>query len=498
LTAAEFAALCVPGSFTLREALAAMDKTARGMLMVLGEDGRLRRTLTDGDLRRAALANMPDHALVSDLGEKAPLTLDANAGPAAALALLDKHQIDHLPVVDAAGKPVDIILRREMTQRIWLSSPHLGEEETAFVEDAFRTNWIAPLGPHVDGFERELADHVGIAHAAALSSGTAAIHLALILLGVRPGDTVFCSSLTFVGSCNPIVYCGAQPVFIDSEPGSWNMSPAALERAFEWASKAGRLPRCVILVNLYGQSADMDTLLPLCERYGVPVLEDAAESLGALYKGRASGTFGRIGVFSFNGNKIITTSGGGMLVADDPALVERARKLATQAREPAPHYEHVEVGFNYRMSNVLAGIGRGQLRVLDERVAQRRRVFARYRQALPHLHWMPEPEGSKSTRWLSCLSLPGEQGQQRRDLVLKSLERHSIEARPVWKPMHLQPLFAGAPYFPHDEGVDVAAALFASGICLPSGSNLTDGQIDQVIENLQRALSQAEGQRASA
>jgi dTDP-4-amino-4,6-dideoxygalactose transaminase len=285
-----------------------------------------------------------------------------------------------------------------------------------------------------------------------VSSGTAAIHLALLLLGVKPGDTVFCSSLTFVGSCNPILYCGAQPVFIDSDRESWNMSPEALERALEWAKREGRLPRCVIVVNLYGQSADMDALVPLCERYGVPVLEDAAESLGAQYKGRASGSFGRIGIYSFNGNKIITTSGGGMLVADDPALVERARKLATQAREPAPHYEHVEVGFNYRMSNVLAGIGRGQLRVLDQRVAQRREVFERYRRELsdlPQLAWMPEPTGCRSTRWLTCFTLAGDHASERRDLVLRALERHSIEARPVWKPMHLQPLFRGAPYFPH-------------------------------------------------
>ncbi|HWP13225.1 MAG TPA: DegT/DnrJ/EryC1/StrS family aminotransferase, partial [Ramlibacter sp.] len=375
----------------------------------------------------------------------------------------------------------------------------LGEEETAFVEDAFRSNWIAPLGPHVDGFERELAAHVGVAHAAAVSSGTAAIHLGLLLLGVRPGDTVFCSSLTFVASCNPIVYCAAQPVFIDSEPGTWNMSPAALERALEWARREGRLPRCVILVNLYGQSADMDALLPLCERYGVPVLEDAAESLGALYQGRSSGSFGKIAVYSFNGNKIITTSGGGMLVANDAGLVQHARKLATQAREPAVHYEHVEVGFNYRMSNVLAGIGRGQLRVLEQRVAQRRQVFDTYTQALAdqsQLDWMPEPQGYRSTRWLSCFTLRGADAGRRRDLVLRALERHSIEARPVWKPMHQQPLFRGAPYFAHGE--DVSARLFESGICLPSGSNLTADQQERVIEQLRRALALAGRLRAAA
>ncbi|MCG2595219.1 aminotransferase class I/II-fold pyridoxal phosphate-dependent enzyme [Ramlibacter sp. XY19] len=380
-----------------------------------------------------------------------------------------------------------------MSNRIWLSSPHLGEEETAFVEEAFRTNWIAPLGPHVDGFERELATYAGVGHAAALSSGTAAIHLALLLLGVQPGDTVFCSSLTFVGSSNPILYCGAKPVFIDSEPGSWNMSPQALERAFAWARRENRLPRCVVVVNLYGQSADIDALQPICDRYGVPMLEDAAESLGARYKGRASGSFGRVAIYSFNGNKIITTSGGGMLVADDADLVARARKLSTQAREPAAHYEHTEVGFNYRMSNVLAGIGRGQLRVLDQRVARRRAVFETYREALADLdeiQWMPEPAGMHSTRWLTCFTLPG--GEARRDRVLRSLERHSIEGRPVWKPMHLQPLFAGAPYFAHAEGNDVSAHLFEAGICLPSGSNMSEAQQERVIDQLRRVLARSE------
>ncbi|MFC5498807.1 DegT/DnrJ/EryC1/StrS family aminotransferase [Caenimonas terrae] len=492
--------LLVPPSMPWRDAVARMDEEAQGILLVVDGKGALLRTITDGDLRRAVLACVSEQATLADLpGPAQPVAVREDAGIDVVRGLMEQHRILHVPVLDAGGRPVDLVHGRELASRIWLSSPHLGEEETAFVEDAFRTNWIAPLGPHVDGFERELAAHVGIGHAAAVSSGTAAIHLALILLGVQRGDTVFCSSLTFVGSCNPILYCGAQPVFIDSEPGSWNMSPAALERALEWAKRANRLPRCVILVDLYGQSADMDALLPLCERYGVPVLEDAAESLGARYKGRASGTFGRIGVYSFNGNKIITTSGGGMLVADDLALMDRARKLATQAREPAPHYEHVEMGFNYRMSNVLAGIGRGQLRVLDERVAQRRRVFERYREAFadrPQVQWMPEPAGSHSTRWLTCFMLAGGQAQRRRDQVLKSLERHSIEARPVWKPMHLQPLFRGAPYFAHDEGSDVAASLFDAGICLPSGSNLTDAQIGHVIEHLQRALSVAEEQRA--
>ncbi|WP_457279353.1 DegT/DnrJ/EryC1/StrS family aminotransferase [Polaromonas sp. P5_D5] len=494
-------ALTVPPGLTLREALLRMDQTGRGILLVLDNKGALARTLTDGDLRRAILGNAGDSMPVSTLPETPPITVGEEASAAAVLQLMDQYQIDHVPVLDAAGKLLDVIFRRELSQRVWLSSPHLGEEETLFVDDAFKSNWIAPLGPHVDGFEAELASHVGVGHAAAVSSGTAAIHLGLILLGVKPDDTVFCSSLTFVGSCNPIVYCGAKPVFIDSEPESWNMSPAALERAFDWAKRERQMPSCVILVNLYGQSADMDALLPICERYGVPVLEDAAESLGAHYRGKSSGAFGKVAVYSFNGNKIITTSGGGMLVADDPDLIARARKLSTQAREPAAHYEHTEIGFNYRMSNVLAGIGRGQLRVLEQRVSQRRRVFERYVEAMAdfqQLQWMPEPEGCHSTRWLTCFTLQGSDAEARSRQVMKALERHLIEARPVWKPMHLQPLFEDAPYFSHEPDVDISAGLFRTGICLPSGSNLDAAQQDRVIDHLRHVLLMMEGRRALA
>ena len=502
MNSAEFRTLCVPSTLTLREALQRLDATARGILLLLDGEGRLARTVTDGDLRRAILNQLPETAPLARLGALQAITAEEGGAQAAdVLALMDRHQIDHVPVLDGQGRPVDIVFRRESTQRVWLSSPHLGEEETAFVEEAFRTNWIAPLGPHVDAFERELAAQVGVGHAAALSSGTAAIHLGLLLLGVQPDDTVFCSSLTFVGSCNPILYCGARPVFIDSEPGSWNMSPVALERAFDWAQREGRLPRCVVIVNLYGQSADMAALLPICRRYGVAVLEDAAESLGARYRGRTSGSFGDLSVYSFNGNKIITTSGGGMLVSDDSALVARARKLSTQARESARHYEHVEVGFNYRMSNVLAGIGRGQLRVLEQRVSQRRRVFERYREALadlPQMRWMPEPEDCHSTRWLSCFTLDGVYATERCEYVMRALERHAIEARPVWKPMHLQPLFRQAPYFAHGPAQDVSARLFESGVCLPSGSNMSEEQQDRVIAHLRHALATAEERRATA
>lgn len=386
-------------------------------------------------------------------------------------------------------------------KRIYLSSPHMSGLEQPYVQDAFATNWIAPLGPHVDAFEQEFAAAVGARHAAALSSGTAALHLALLLAGVGPGDEVIVSTLTFSASVNPIAYLGGRPVLIDSERRSWNLDPALVAETVEHKVRQGKPPKAVVPVHLYGQSADLAPIVEVCARYAIPVIEDAAEALGSSYHGRAPGVFGTAGVFSFNGNKIITTSGGGMLVSDDPALMVRARKLSTQAREPAPHYEHVEIGFNYRMSNVLAGIGRGQLKVLAQRVEQRRRVFDIYRQALadlPELQWMPEPEGYHSTRWLTCFTLAGTDGPARRDRLLRALERHAIEARPVWKPMHLQPLFEGAPYFAHAPGDDVAARLFERGVCLPSGSNLTDAEIARVIDHLRRLLTQSVASHAAS
>ncbi|MEJ8858371.1 DegT/DnrJ/EryC1/StrS family aminotransferase [Variovorax robiniae] len=500
MNAVQFASMCVPISLPWMDALATMDSVGSGILLAVDESGRLMRTVTDGDLRRAVLQQIPRTTNLAGLPGRPPVVATESSSLAEIQRLMELNCVLHVPVLDTQGRPVDVITGLEASNRIWLSSPHLGDQETSFVDDAFKTNWIAPLGPHVDGFEREVAAHVGVQHAAALSSGTAALHLGLLLLGVKAGDTVFCSTLTFVASCNPIVYCGAQPVFIDSEPSTWNMSPQALERALHWARRRGQLPRCVVLVNLYGQSAEMDALLPICSHYGVPVLEDAAESLGAKYRGQSSGTFGRLGVFSFNGNKIITTSGGGMLVSDDGDLIGRAQKLSTQARDTARHYEHSELGFNYRLSNVLAGIGRGQLRVLDQRVQQRRLVFERYRQGLADfsfVEWMPEPEHHYSTRWLSCLTLDLPDADAACLSVMRTLERHSIEARPVWKPMHMQPLFASAPYFGHAEGEDVSRRLFLSGLCLPSGSNMDTHQQDRVINLLRRSLSQWGTSRAA-
>ncbi len=364
-------------------------------------------------------------------------------------------------------------------KRIYLSPPHMGADEFALVQEAFASNWIAPLGPHVDAFERELAAYVGIGYAAALSSGTAALHLALHLLQLQPGDEVLCSTLTFSASANPIVYEGGQPVFIDAERSTWNMDPEVLAAELQECAARGRRPRAVIVVDLYGQCADYDRILPVCADHGIPVIADAAEALGATYRGRMAGTFGLMGVFSFNGNKIITTSGGGMLVSDDAQLVERARFLATQARDPAPHYQHSVLGFNYRLSNVLAAIGRGQLRALPDRIAARRRNFEVYREmlgGLPGITFMPHASYGRPNYWLTCITIRPEAFGATREDVRRALEAENIEARPVWKPLHLQPVFAGC----RARGGAVAEEIFEFGLCLPSGSSLTLEDLERI------------------
>jgi dTDP-4-amino-4,6-dideoxygalactose transaminase len=363
--------------------------------------------------------------------------------------------------------------------RIYLSPPHLGTAEQELVAEAFASNWIAPLGPHVDAFEREVAAVAGVAHGAALSSGTAALHLALRLLGVGPGDEVLCPTLTFAGTIFPLLYEQARPVFLDSDPASWNLDPGLLEEELAERARQNRLPRAVVTVDLYGQCADYDAIVPLCERFGVALIEDAAEALGASWGGRPAGSFGRAAVFSFNGNKIVTTSGGGMLVSDDEELIRRTRHLATQARDPAPWYQHSETGFNYRLSNVLAAIGRGQLRGLPEKIAARRRNFERYQEALgglPGVRFQPEAPGGRSIRWLTCLTIDPAAFGADREAVRVALEAADIEARPVWKPMHLQPVFAGCPV----RGGRVAEEVFAHGLCLPSGSNLSDTDLERI------------------
>lgn len=479
--------LTIVQNTTIRDSLKRLESGGQGILLLVDAQGRLLRTVTDGDLRRLILSGFTLDDTLHQMPLLPPKTVSGQSDPIAALELMNRHQIDQLPVIDPSGKPCGLWLRRDIDTRILLSTPHLGEWEMGFVEEAFRTNWVAPLGPNVDAFEKELADYVGIGHAAALSSGTAALHLALRLLDVGPGHTVFCSTLTFVASVNPILYQGARPVFIDSEPSTWNMSPQALERAFHDAQRNGLMPKAVIVVNLYGQSADMAPIMALCERYGVPIVEDAAESLGATYQGKHSGTFGHLGVYSFNGNKIITTSGGGMLISEDGELIERARFLATQARDNAPWYQHSEVGYNYRMSNILAGIGRGQLKVLEDRVISRRQVFQCYMENLAHipaLQWMPEAGYGRATRWLTVCTLEPKRTDITPAQFIAELARKGIEARHVWKPMHMQPLFSGCAYYPHEEGAGFSGHAFAAGVCLPSGSNMALGQQERIIATI--------------
>lgn len=369
-------------------------------------------------------------------------------------------------------------------KKIYLASPHMSGLEQIFVNEAFETNWIAPLGPHVDAFEKELSEKVGAKSAAALSAGTAAIHMALKYLGVAKGDVVFCSSLTFAASCNPIIYQNAIPVFIDSEPESWNMSPKALKKAFEDYEAKEKLPKAVIVVNLYGQSADMDKIIDICNHYGVPIVEDAAESLGATYKGKNSGTFGEFGAYSFNGNKIITTSGGGMLVSNNEEAIKKVRFWVTQSRDAARHYQHSELGYNYRMSNVLAGIGRGQLTVLEERVAQKKHIFETYKEAfkdIKDLEMMPITDFGQPNYWLSVITLKEESKVKPIDMML-ALEKENIESRPVWKPMHLQPFFGQCDFYNHQEqGISVSEDIFNRGICLPSDTKMTVEDINTII-----------------
>jgi dTDP-4-amino-4,6-dideoxygalactose transaminase len=368
--------------------------------------------------------------------------------------------------------------------RIFLSPPHLGGTEMAFVQEAFQSNYIAPLGPQVNAFEQEFSELTGVPHAAALSSGTAAIHLALDLLGVGPGDEVFAATLTFIGSVSPVTFLGGIPVFIDADPETWNLSPDLLAQALDTAHKNGRLPKAVLPTDLYGQCADYDRLQEICDQYQVPLVVDAAEALGAAYKNRSAGNAGAAAIYSFNGNKIITTSGGGMLVSHNPDLVEKARNLSQQAREPVPHYEHVRVGYNYRMSNILAAIGRGQLAVLPDRVAAKRELFQFYRDALgdlPGIAFMPEAPYGRCNRWLTVILVDPDAFGADRETVRLALEAHNIEARPVWKPMHLQPVFRNGTPPARAVGGAVSESLFDQGLCLPSGTAMTPQDRERVV-----------------
>lgn len=374
-----------------------------------------------------------------------------------------------------------------MNKRIYLSPPHLDGREKELLIEAYESNWITTLGPQVNAFEEEMSSRVGIPYAAALSSGTAALHLALLILGVKPGDEVLCSSFTFSATANAITYCGATPVFIDSNAATWNIDPLMLEEELKECMKRGKLPRAVITVDLYGQTADYDPIVKLCNEYGVPLIEDAAEALGGTYKGRSAGSFGEMGVFSFNGNKIITTSGGGMLVSNNKAYIDRARHLATQARDPAPHYQHSDIGYNYRMSNILAAMGRGQLEHLTKKIARRKEINLFYRKtlsAVPGIGFMPIASYGEPNYWLTCITLDPKQQKTTNEELRLALEKENIESRPLWKPMHLQPVFQSC----RIRGGSVSEELFAHGLCLPSGSGMTDEDLHRVGKALLEVL----------
>ncbi|HET9277806.1 MAG TPA: DegT/DnrJ/EryC1/StrS family aminotransferase [Flavitalea sp.] len=380
-----------------------------------------------------------------------------------------------------------------MKPKIWLSSPHMGELELEYVKEAFATNWIAPLGPNVDGFEKDLEAFLGNAsHVAALSSGTAAIHLALVILGVKAGDEVICQSMTFSASANPIVYQGATPIFIDSEESTWNMSPEFLEKAILDRIGLGKKPKAIIVVHLYGMPAQIDKIAAVAETYQIPLIEDAAEALGSSYKGQQLGTFGDLGILSFNGNKIITTSGGGALVSKNIDYIKKARFLSTQALDPAPHYQHSQIGFNYRMSNVCAGIGRGQMKVLPDRIAKRRSNFEFYKKTFANTYsvrFLEEPDAEYfSNHWLSTLLVSD--GPVSREDIRLSLVAENIDSRPLWKPMHLQPVFESYPHY----GDGTSDLIFEKGLCLPSGSNLSDEELDRVATTIENVFA---GRKAS-
>ena len=372
-------------------------------------------------------------------------------------------------------------------KKIWLSPPHLCGKEKELVDDAFATNWIAPLGPHVDAFEKELSTFTGAAACAALSSGTAALHLALILSGVGEGDTVICPSFTFSATANPVLYQKATPVFVDSESSTWNMDPELLRTAIQECMQKNKKPKAIIIVHLYGMPAQLDALFSIAADYDIPVIEDAAESLGSTYKGKHTGTRGKFGVLSFNGNKIITTSGGGALIADDIELVAKARFLATQARDPAPHYQHSVVGYNYRMSNVLAAIGRGQMTVLSDRIRRRREIFVHYQTALaslPGITFLPEPEGLFSNRWLTTILIDPQLSGTDTTGIRLALEAENIESRPLWKPLHLQPVFAPFPKYVSG----LSKKCFDQGLCLPSGTALTEKDLTNICSIIQQTV----------
>ncbi|MEM7240639.1 MAG: aminotransferase class I/II-fold pyridoxal phosphate-dependent enzyme [Pseudomonadota bacterium] len=476
----------------LREAISVLEKGPIKLCVVVDQQGKVIRTITNGDIRRALLQGLDLDSPLSNFSEQPPIVLPEDATEADALSKLDENSIDVVVLVDEDGRPTRFIDRLSLSKILYLSPPHMGNGEAGYVQLAFEENYVAPAGTNLTAFESELCAFSGRKHALAVSSGTAGLHLAIRVLDIEAGDRVYVSDLTFVASVQPILYERAIPVLIDADPETWNMSPQALERALVRDAVAGTLPKAIVVVHLYGQSADMDAIMALANRYDVPVIEDAAESLGATYGNLASGAHGLLSVYSFNGNKIITTSGGGVLISDRADLMERAQKLATQGRDSAEHYQHSEIAYNYRMSNVLAGIGRGQLEVLSERVAARRAIYDHYVEGLgdiPGLGFQAEYANSQGNRWLTVISLDPDQAPIHAYQLMRALRKIGVETRPSWKPMQMQPLLAGAEFEPHSLEEPVGTTVFLRTLCLPSGSAMSAKEQDGVIESIRSVLN---------
>lgn len=477
----------VDESVTIRVALARLDFVQLKLCVVVNSDGVLIRTISDGDIRRSLLKGFTLDSLVKELPCCLPVVAPITATNAEVAYLMQKKKISIVILVNKYNRPVGLKSVGDLQEQILLSSPHVGGAEVDYVKKAFETNWIAPAGPNIESFEKRVAEISKRREAVAVSSGTAGLHLALRALNLRGNARIYVSDKTFIASLQPILYEKLTPVLIDSEPKSWNMSPDALERQLARDYVEGHLPSAVIVVHIYGQPAQLDKIEPLARQYGIPIIEDAAESFGASYMGRPSGSHGLISVYSFNGNKIITTSSGGAVVTDDKDLAAYIRFLSTQGREPYEHYQHSQIAYNYRMSNILAGVGLGQLDVLFERVEQRRGIYSLYREALgafPGIHFQEENINSYGNRWLTAVTLDPDQIKLHPYQLIRGLKQYGIEARPLWKPMHMQPLCNRFEFQAHSDSEVVSSSLYLRGLCLPSGSNLSSAQVDRVISSL--------------
>lgn len=484
----------VPSGTTIKQAMEIIEKARIKICVVDDGAGHALRCVTDGDIRRALLAGASFDAPLFNLPHVDPVVLPQDASKAEMVATMRQHSIQALVLQDAEGRAVKLVALSDLERSILLSPPHMSQDEMPLVQQAFEDNWVAPAGPHLAQFETEMSRLSHRKHAVALSSGTAGLHLALRVLDIGAGDRIYVSDVTFIASVQPILYENATPVLIDSEPLSWNMSPAALRRALAQDAARGQLPKAVVVAHIYGQSADMAAIMEACAPYDIPVIEDAAESLGASYGNRPSGAHGLMSVYSFNGNKIVTTSGGGALVSDRADLIERARNLSQQGRDPADHYQHSQIAYNYRMSNILAGIGIAQLGVLEQRVSQRRDIFARYQQGLAKIRgisFQADAAGSVGNRWLTVIVLDPDQIDRHPYQFMRALRQRGIETRPAWKPMHMQPLLHGCQFVPHDPETPVSAPLFLRSLCLPSGSSLQPEDQDRVISAICNLANEA-------